>query len=106
MGPRDDLRPRGSGRPTQVTELNRYAWSASGPGSAKRPGALRRGVRIPGCPCADAGRLRPGPCSGEGRGPGRRPMARAEKVAAVAELTERFQTSAGAGLAEDPCPTG
>jgi large subunit ribosomal protein L10 len=30
----------------------------------------------------------------------RRPMARAEKVAAVAELTERFQTSAGAVLTE------
>src|SRR5690348_16261201 len=32
-------------------------------------------------------------------GPGRRPMANAEKVAAVAELTERFQTSSGAVLA-------
>jgi large subunit ribosomal protein L10 len=31
--------------------------------------------------------------------PGRRPMANAEKVAAVAELTERFQTSNGAVLA-------
>ena len=31
--------------------------------------------------------------------PGRRPMANAEKVAAVAELTERFQTSSGAVLA-------
>src|ERR1700726_699607 len=42
----------------------------------------------------------PGPAEGLALDQERRPMARAEKVAAVAELTERFQTSAGAVLTE------
>src|SRR5215831_10240955 len=62
-----------------------------------RPGALRRGVRLSRALSAGGTRNLPG-CVIATR-PGRRPMANAEKVAAVAELTERFQTSSGAVLA-------
>src|SRR5215468_7896099 len=57
-------------------------------GAFRLPGPRRRRTRLVTWP-------RPGGPAQE-----RRPMARAEKVAAVAELSERFQSSSGAVLAE------
>src|SRR5215470_7565789 len=63
-------------------------WCAA-PGRSPFPGPSRRRHR--------SSRNLPG--SAIATRPGRRPMANAEKVAAVAELAERFQTSNGAVLA-------
>src|SRR5215469_17748772 len=77
--------PARSGRPAQVTELSRLVCA---------PGGVHALVRRAGA-FAFAGLLRRRHASRNRR----RPMANAEKVAAVAELKERFETSSGAVLA-------
>src|SRR5262249_41477409 len=69
------------------------------PDRGRRPGAPAPGAFALPMPFAGAGRNRGPRAAGLTGGEGR-PMARAEKEAAVAEITERFQSSSGAVLTE------
>ena len=94
----DDRRPRMRGGPRRRAKRN-HGPRPAGTGWVHAPCALRRAfcflrpetAPTPPARCPRAGR------SGTDR---RMPMARADKVAAVAELTERFQASSGAVLTE------